>query len=30
MLAAKGQHTETVKTLIEAGANVNLRNKVSS
>ena len=26
MLAAEGGHTETVKALIEAGANVNLRN----
>ena len=30
MLAAKGGHTETVKALIEAGANVNLRNLVNS
>ena len=30
MLAAHGGHTETVKTLIEAGADVNLRNRVSS
>ena len=28
MLAAEGGHTETVKALIEAGANVNLRNMV--
>ena len=30
MLAAKGGHTETVKVLIEAGADVKLRNKVNS
>ena len=30
MLAAQGGHTETVKTLIEAGADVNLINFVSS
>ena len=30
MLAAYGGHTETVKTLIEAGADVNLQNKASS
>ena len=30
MLAAKGGHTETVKVLIEASANVNLRNRVNS
>ena len=30
MLAAKGGHTETVKVLIEAGANVNLKNRVNS
>ena len=28
MLAAKGGHTETIKALIEAGADVTLRNKV--
>ena len=28
MLAAKGGHTKTVKALIEAGADVTLRNKV--
>ena len=30
MLAAQGGHTETVKALIEAGANMNVRNLVSS
>ena len=30
MLAAKGGHTKTVKALIEAGADVNLRNWVNS
>ena len=30
MLAAQGGHTETVKALIEAGADVNLINFVSS
>ena len=30
MLAAQGGHTETVKTLIDAGAKVNLINIVSS
>ena len=29
MLAAQGGHTETVKALIKAGADVNLRNRVS-
>ena len=29
MLAAHGGHTETVKTLIEAGADVNISNKVA-
>ena len=29
MLAAHGRHTETVKTLIEAGADVNINNKVA-
>ena len=29
MLAAQGGHTETVKALIEAGADVNLINRVS-
>ena len=29
MLAAEGGHTETVKALIEAGADMNLRNRVS-
>ena len=29
MLAAEGGDTETVKVLIEAGANVNLRNRVN-
>ena len=29
MLAAQGGHTETVKALIEAGADVNLVNRVS-
>ena len=29
MLAAYSGHTETVKTLIEAGADVNLQNKAS-
>ena len=28
MLAARGGHTETVKALIEAGADITLRNKV--
>ena len=27
MLAGQGGHTETVKALIEAGANVNLQNE---
>jgi cytohesin len=27
MLAAAGKHTETVRALLEAGANPNLRNK---
>ena len=30
MLAAQRGHTETVKALIEAGADVNLQNKASS
>ena len=30
MLAACGGHTETVQALIEAGADVNLQNEVSS
>ena len=30
MVAAYSGHTETVKALIEAGADVNLRNKASS
>ena len=30
MLAARRGHTETVKALIEAGADVSLQNKVSS
>ena len=30
MQAARGGHTETVKALIEAGADMNLRNRVSS
>ena len=30
MLAARGAYTETVKALIEAGADVNLRNWVNS
>ena len=30
MLAAEGGDTETVKALIEAGADVNLRNQVNS
>ena len=30
MLAAEGGDTETVKALIEAGADVNLRNRVNS
>ena len=30
MVAAYSGHTETVKALIEAGANVNLQNKASS
>ena len=30
MLAAHGGHTETVKAMIEAGANVNLQNEASS
>ena len=30
MVAAQGGHTETVKVLIEAGADVNLHNKASS
>ena len=29
MLAARGGHAKTVHALIEAGANVNLRNQVS-
>ena len=29
MLAARGGHTETVKALIEAGADVNISNKVA-
>ena len=30
MLAAEGGHTETIKALIKAGADVNLRNWVNS
>ena len=30
MLAGQGAYTETVKVLIEAGADVNLRNRVNS
>ena len=30
MLAAEGGHTETIKALIEAGADENLRNWVNS
>ena len=29
MLATRGGHTETVKALVETGADVNLRNRVS-
>ena len=29
MLAARGDHTETVKALVDAGADIILRNKVA-